>query len=186
MPTVQRFHRFIWLAVASVLPCATNRVAAVDYLRDVRPILAGKCFQCHGADDAVRQAGLRLDNPASATAALESGQRAIVPGKPEQSALVARITATDAEVAMPPAETGKRLTAAEIETLRQWIAAGGTYSKHWAYVKPVRPPLPTVGDAAWPRGAIDQFVLGKAWRAKGSRLLRLPIGRPCCAASRST
>ena len=134
---------------------------AVDYLRDVRPILARNCFQCHGADDAARQAGLRLDEFDPAIARLESGQRAIVPGEPTQSELIARLTASDPDVAMPPRETGKQLTATEVGTLRDWIAAGAPYAKHWAYVKPVRPPLATVSDAAWPAGAIDHFVLAR-------------------------
>jgi hypothetical protein len=135
--------------------------SVVDYLRDVRPILVHNCFQCHGADDAVRQAGLRLDEGTAATAELESGRRAIVPGKPEQSELMARVSSTDAETAMPPAETGNRLTPVEVETLRKWIAEGAAYARHWAYVKPSRPPLPAVRDAAWPRRAIDHFVLAR-------------------------
>ena len=134
---------------------------AVDYLRDVRPILARNCFQCHGADDAARQAGLRLDEFDPAIVRLESGQRAIVPGEPTQSELIARLTASDPDVAMPPRESGKQLTATEVDTLRNWIAAGAPYAKHWAYVKPVRPPLATVSDAAWPAGAIDHFVLAR-------------------------
>ncbi|HEY4312968.1 MAG TPA: PSD1 and planctomycete cytochrome C domain-containing protein [Pirellulales bacterium] len=132
---------------------------APDYLRNVRPILASHCFQCHGADDAARQAGLRLDEAAAAVAPLASGHRAIVPGQPDESELIARITASDADTAMPPAETGKKLSAAEIKTLRDWIGAGANYAKHWAYVKPARPTLPALRDATWPRGAIDQFVL---------------------------
>ena len=164
------------LALAGSSIVAAER-PAIDYLRDVRPILARNCFACHGADDAARQAGLRLDEAAAATSQLEGGQRAIVPGEPASSQLIARITATDLESAMPPAETGKQLTAAEVETLRGWIAAGATYSKHWAYVKPVRPTIPTVNDAAWPTGAIDHFVLARL-EAEGLR--------PTAAADRVT
>jgi len=137
-------------------PCA-----AVDYQRDVRPILARNCFQCHGADDATRTAGLRLDESAGAALALESGKRAIVPGKPDESELLVRITASDDSVAMPPAETGKKLTAAEIETLRQWIADGAVYAAHWAYTKPKTPSLPAVSNPAWPANPIDHFVLAR-------------------------
>jgi mono/diheme cytochrome c family protein len=136
-------------------------VAAISYLRDVRPILAHNCFQCHGADEAARQAGLRLDERTGATAELPSGQRAIVPGSPGESELIARVTSADAETRMPPAATGKQLSPDQIETLRNWIAAGAAYARHWAYVKPSRPPLPAVRDAHWPRNPIDYFVLAR-------------------------
>lgn len=132
-----------------------------SYLRDVRPILARNCLQCHGPDEAARQAGLRLDELAGATAKLESGVQAIVPGKPDGSQLLARVGAADESIVMPPPETGKKLTPAEIETLRNWIAAGAGYEKHWAYVKPVRPPLPSVRDTAWPITPVDHFVLAR-------------------------
>jgi Protein of unknown function (DUF1553)/Protein of unknown function (DUF1549)/Planctomycete cytochrome C len=149
-------------ALAAILsPAGAGDLLAVDYLRDVRPILARNCFQCHGADDAARQAGLRLDDAEHATIELESGQRAIVPNEPDASELLARVTATDASLAMPPEEIGRRLTAAEIDTLRQWIAAGAPYAKHWAYVAPSRPARPSVTDATWPASEIDYFVLAR-------------------------
>jgi mono/diheme cytochrome c family protein len=163
-PTIRlNLHAGALLGVLVTFNCAaaSGEARSADYLRDVRPILASKCFACHGADDAVRQAGLRLDEPAVATSTLESGQRAIVPGKPDESALVARVTSTDPDKAMPPAETGKHLSPTEIAMLRQWIAAGANYAKHWAYVKPVRPALPPRRDGGWPRGAIDHFVLAR-------------------------
>ena len=134
---------------------------AVDYQRDVRPILARNCFQCHGADDAARMAGLRLDEPAGATLQLESGQRAIVPGMPDESELLVRIAASDPSVAMPPEETGKKLSSVEIETLRKWIADGAVYAAHWAYSKPVPTSVPAVSNPAWPKNPIDHFVLAR-------------------------
>ncbi len=135
---------------------------AVDYVRDVRPILAGKCFACHGPDEGKRQAGLRLDLREGATAALESGARAIVAGRPDESELIARVTSSDVEVAMPPGDDpAKRLTAQEVATLREWIAAEAPYAAHWAYVKPTRPALPDVARVNWPRNAIDHFVLAR-------------------------
>jgi Protein of unknown function (DUF1553)/Protein of unknown function (DUF1549)/Planctomycete cytochrome C len=161
-PKSSVLHGGSLFGVLVVIAAATNVDArAPDYLREVRPILASKCFACHGADDAVRQAGLRLDDGASATAALDSGRRAIVAGKPDDSELIARVTSTNPDTAMPPMETGKHVSPAEAETLRQWIAAGANYAKHWAYVKPVRPALPAVRDTSWPRGAIDHFVLAR-------------------------
>src|SRR5262245_11498485 len=92
------------LLVALFFAVGAGPVFAVDYVRDVRPILAGKCFACHGPDDGARQAGLRLDSREGATAALESGLHAITPGKPDESELIARVTSADAETAMPPGD----------------------------------------------------------------------------------
>src|SRR6266849_1805256 len=80
----------------------------IDFSREVRPILANYCFQCHGPDDKARKARLLLDERTSATGELRSGKRAIVPGKPEQSELLARLTATDELDVMPPPKLGKK------------------------------------------------------------------------------
>src|SRR5262245_4474088 len=132
---------------------------SVDFNRDVRPILSNNCFACHGPDEKVRKAELRLDTREGATADLD-GRRAVVPGKPEASELVARIAAQDTEV-MPPKKTGKKLSKAEINVLTRWVKEGATYAKHWAYVAPVRPVLPAVQNAAWPKNAIDRFTLAR-------------------------
>jgi len=142
--------------VTAVVP----RAGAVDFLHDVRPILAGKCFGCHGPDAEARQAGLRLDERDAALALLDSGTHAIVAGKPDEGQLLARVASSDPQFVMPPSES-KRLSPQEVATLRDWIAAGAPYARHWAYVKPVRPLLPTVQRQNWPRGAIDHFVLAR-------------------------
>jgi len=131
---------------------------AVDFNRDVRPILSGKCFACHGPDDKNRKAGLRLDRRAAATAPTESGAVPIVPGKPGESDLVERIATHDADLVMPPPASNKTLTTRERETLRRWVAEGAEYREHWAFRKPVRPALPAVRDRAWGRNEIDAFV----------------------------
>src|SRR5207244_3852063 len=97
------------------------------YNRDVLPILAENCLTCHGLDKPNRKAGLRLDSVEGATAELESGARAVIPGKPAESALVERIFTVDPDDAMPPAKTGKHLTGAQKETLRRWIEQGAHY-----------------------------------------------------------
>jgi hypothetical protein len=131
----------------------------VEFNRDVRPILSENCFQCHGFDEKAREARLRLDVRAVATAPAKSGAIAIVPGHPEGSELLLRVT--DAEDRMPPAETGKRLKPAEIETLRRWIAAGAEYEPHWSLVPPRSVPVPAVRRADWPRHELDRFVLAR-------------------------
>src|SRR5579871_3179785 len=133
----------------------------IDFNRDIRPILSEKCFHCHGSDEKARQAGLRLDQPAGATMRLPSGHRAIVPGKPQASALIERINADFAAFRMPPVSSQKTLTAAEKQLLRVWIAQGAEYKEHWAFVRPVRPPLPKVRLKSWPRNGIDAFILAK-------------------------
>jgi uncharacterized protein DUF1553/uncharacterized protein DUF1549/cytochrome c len=110
---------------------------AIQFNRDVRPILADNCFPCHGPDAGKRKADLRLD---VRDAAVESG--AIVPGKAANSSLVERIFSDDADLCMPPAESNKRLTAKQKETLKQWIAEGAAYQKHWAYEAPLKAQVP--------------------------------------------
>jgi hypothetical protein len=131
----------------------------IDFNREVLPILSENCFACHGMDRNKRQASLRLDTP-DALKPLPSGRVAVVPGKPKASALYLRITAKDASV-MPPAFSGKKLTPPQIQMLRRWIAQGGQYAPHWAYIPPKRPPLPAVRDAGWPLNPLDRFILAR-------------------------
>jgi hypothetical protein len=150
---------------------------SVRFQRDVLPILAENCFACHGFDKAARQAGLRLDVAESGRAELESGARAIVPGKPEASELVARTTTSDIDLRMPPAETGKMLTAEQLAMLRRWIEQGAEYEKHWAFEPPARAAPPAVQGVEHP---IDRFVqtrlaeqnLRPAPRASDTTLIR--------------
>src|SRR5262245_54881552 len=105
------------LLALAILP-ALARAADIDFNRDVRPILSDKCFACHGPDEKQRKAKLRLD-----IEEIARDKGAVVPGKPGESALVERITSTGEE-RMPPDKSGRKLTAAEIETLQKWIAEG--------------------------------------------------------------
>ncbi len=132
--------------------------AAIDFRRDVQPILSNHCFNCHGRDDGTREAALRLDRRESALIKLESGQAAIVPGEPSQSALIMRIEAHD-DSQMPPREFGKPLSDKQRAVLKQWIAEGAPYAQHWAFLPPQRSSLPSVKETDWPRNAIDRFVL---------------------------
>ncbi len=138
-------------------PAATKN-APVDYNRQIRPLLANNCLACHGSDAAERKATLRLDMRESAIGKAESGELSIVPGKPEASELISRINSTDNDLRMPPPETKKKLTDAEKELLKQWIAEGAKYQTHWAFSAPKKPALPDVKDKSWPRGEIDFFI----------------------------
>ena len=102
-----------------------------DFGAEIRPILADRCFACHGVDPAKREARLRLDDRASAIA-----RGAVVPGEPAASALVARIRATDDRI-MPPRSSHRELDARERALLVRWVATGARYEPHWAFVAPV-------------------------------------------------
>lgn len=147
-------------AFLAIFPGQASGQTEIDFTGTIRPILADKCFTCHGPDPAQRKAGLRLDHQESAMAPLASGATAIVPGSPTESALLKRITSDDISLKMPPPEAEKPLTEQEIELLRSWLAEGAPWEEHWAFVPPVRPDSPPVEEANWPRGDIDRFVLG--------------------------
>ncbi len=132
--------------------------ADVDFTRDIRPILAESCFQCHGPDEQARASGLRLDEYSGAVEE-RAGKRAIVPGDPRASELIERITTDDPARRMPLG--GDRLADRQIKLLDEWISAGAKYERHWAYEKPERPPLPPVSDPRWVRNPIDRFILDK-------------------------
>jgi mono/diheme cytochrome c family protein len=143
-----RFALGLLLLVARSAPGA-----AVDFNRHIRPLLSRNCFACHGPDDETRQAGLRLDLRDAATAKLDSGERAIVPGDPDASELVRRISSTDPDLRMPPPKSGHELTPAEIDLVKRWIAEGGAYSAHWSFVKPA-PPIVSADGAPHPIDAL--------------------------------
>jgi mono/diheme cytochrome c family protein len=153
---------FPLLLVAAVgLPSATRaEPPPVEFNRDIRPILSDTCFQCHGPDQARRKAGLRFDTEEGAFGDL-GGRHAIVPGDLAKSELYRRITATDESERMPPVKSGRKLNARQIDLLRRWIEQGAKWQKHWAFLPPVRPPLPAVTNTAWVRNAIDSFILAR-------------------------
>lgn len=150
------------LALGALLTVAgLGSAAPVDFQREVLPILSEHCAHCHGVDAKTRKAKLRLDTREGAMEGGSSGEPAIVPGKPEVSELVKRITAAHDDVSlMPPSREKKPLSEAQKKTLRQWITEGAKYEAHWAFVPPRKTTLPepvnrgTKGSAS----AIDAFV----------------------------
>lgn len=132
----------------------------VDYSRDIQPILADKCFRCHGPDAATRQADLRLDQRAT----LEEdrgGYRIIDLAKPSESELYRRITSDDPDIRMPPPQERLQLEPEEIDRLRQWIAQGAKVQQHWSFLPVERPELPRVHSEEWVSNPIDRFILAK-------------------------
>lgn len=124
----------------------------LDFNRDVRPILSDKCFFCHGPDAEERSADLRLD-------IADGASDVIVPGKPDESELVARIR--DADDPMPPVDSHKKLEPREIALLARWVAEGGKYEAPWAYVAPKQHEVPDNQDNDWANNWVDQFVLAR-------------------------
>jgi mono/diheme cytochrome c family protein len=152
------------LFFAGVALGAAEPPPAVDFNRDIRPILSKNCHACHGPDGGHRAANLRLDRRDLATQPRKRGTPAVAPGDPAKSELYRRITAADESERMPPQESGRFLTAAQIDTLKRWIVQGAPYAEHWAFVKPQRRPLPAVRNSAWPRHGLDFFVLARLER----------------------
>src|SRR5260370_13468210 len=111
----------------------TGLKPGVDYNRDVRPIFAENCYACHGPDQNKRKAGLRLDQKEDAFKELKSGDFAVVPGGLAKSKLIYRMTTSDDDERMPPLNTGKHLTLAQLDLLRRWGAQGPQWEGHWDY-----------------------------------------------------
>ncbi|HAY82674.1 MAG TPA: hypothetical protein DCY79_22935 [Planctomycetaceae bacterium] len=167
-----------WSGVCAILMLAVSVGAAravetVQFNRDIRPILADHCFHCHGPDSASRKAELRLDEEAAMREVVEAGDAAA-------SELIARITHTDREQRMPPADAEQPLSQDEIALLTRWVEQGAKWEKHWAFVPPVVPALPQVQKESWVQNPIDRFVLSKleaaglqpSSRAKKTSLIR--------------
>ncbi len=144
----------------------TAAAEPISYNSQVRPILSDRCYACHGPDAANQKSPFRLDSAEASRQNLakagEPPRHGIVPGKPDESLVLQRILHEDPSMRMPPPEAKKKkITDEEIAILRQWILQGANYEKHWAFVAPVKPPLPAVRDEAWIRNDIDRFILAK-------------------------
>ncbi len=160
---LDRHSRFVFLSRLLLLICVIGggyaraeppAQEAVNFNRDVRPILAENCYACHGFDEAAREADLRLDTFAGAIGG-DGGSSAIVPGKPDESELIARVLTDDPDERMPPPDSGKRLTDAQRDTLRRWVEQGAAYETHWAFVPPQRTEPPHLEAVSHP---IDRFI----------------------------
>ena len=163
-------------ACTSKPPTVEEQVTAlgeIDFNFHVKPILSKNCFQCHGPDGSTREAELRLDVPESAYDSRDS-IAAIVPGHPEESLVYQRITERDPESVMPPPESHKTLSDLDIAIIKEWITQGAVYKKHWAFIPPEQPELPTTKMQRWPENEIDYFVLSMLER-NGIKPVLVPI-----------
>jgi hypothetical protein len=149
-----RFLAALSLACITFAPVAAQGPKAIDFNRDIRPILSENCFYCHGQDGNKRKADLRLDERAAAIEA-----KAIVPNKSKESSIIERILSKDPAMQMPPPKSNRRLSDEQKSLIRRWIDEGANYSTHWAFVAPKRPAVPEVKKKEWVRNPIDAFVL---------------------------
>ncbi len=157
---------FCLLAAGSTAFCQAEKTAAkpslppVDFQRQVRPILSDNCFLCHGPDKGTRMVDLRLDNREGAFSTRKNGA-VLVPGNPDESLLIKRVLSDKPAFRMPPVFSHKTLTQAQKDTLRRWVAEGAKWKEHWAFVEPVKAPLPEVQHRNWAVNEIDRFLLAK-------------------------
>ena len=146
----------------AILSAAAGTLAwggAIDFSRDIQPILSENCYHCHGPDAKARKAELRLDQREGAMRT-QDGVTVVKPGDSKASALIERIFTTDTEDVMPPVKSNRVLTIAQKELLRRWVDQGAKWGEHWAFVAPVRPAVPNAGIAKGTVGnPIDAFIL---------------------------
>ena len=173
---LHRASRLFLLALASTVcgstaalwAAAAEPAPAVDFQRDVRPILSNNCFACHGPDEATREADLRLDTRDGAFSERPPAGRsnrprgpAVVPGDLDASLLVERINHADALRRMPPEVSQKSLSGEQIETLTRWVEQGAPWDEHWSFAAIDRPAPPEVEDETWGRDPLDRFILAR-------------------------
>jgi hypothetical protein len=155
------FAAFIVAAhAASALAAGPQKI---DFARQVRPVLTENCFECHGPDPKARKGDLRLDSREGVFAD-RGGYRVVVPGRPEDSELIARITSTEPDELMPPAHSRRKLTKDQVGLLERWVAEGAAWSEHWSFTPPRRPASPDVTAAGWCRNPVDRFILARLKR----------------------
>ncbi|MEW4490761.1 PSD1 and planctomycete cytochrome C domain-containing protein [Thalassoglobus sp. JC818] len=154
-------YRFVWFFIASGVVSgplfAEQPVKSVEYNRDIRPLLADACLNCHGQDEKSRQADLRLDLLEDVLLD-RGGYAAIVPGAPNNSEVIRRILSEDEFLRMPPPDSPRQLSNEERAMLAQWIEDGAEFEQHWSFIPPTEPAVP-MDDSGWSRNEIDRFVL---------------------------
>jgi hypothetical protein len=149
----------LWF-LAPTLLCA-EPADQVQFNRDVRPILSNHCYSCHGPDKGTREADLRLDERESALTE-RNGVTAIVPGKPDSSELLRRVSSEDEDECMPPVDSGKKLSSEEVDIIRRWIAQGANWQPHWSFIPPSQPVVPEISTTNFKiQNSVDAFILAR-------------------------
>ena len=147
----------VFLLVVPAVGGAENSPLPVDFNRQIRPILSESCYQCHGPDVNKRKGDLRLDQRDGLFQSA-GGTTIVVPGKPDESELLARITADDPELRMPPPKSGRPLSPDQVDLIKRWIAEGAEWKGHWAYLPLSRPAVPIVPGRPRLANEIDRFI----------------------------
>jgi hypothetical protein len=147
-----RFARTILLGA-----CLSTGATAVEFDRDIQPLLSDRCFKCHGPDANQRKAGLRLDRPPQLPLTKTDTGPLLSPRSPEQSELFRRLVTEDPDDLMPPPDSGLDLSQSERELFRRWITEGARVAEHWSFVPPRKEPVPA-GTATARGGAVDHFI----------------------------
>ena len=145
-----RLHGYATLFPLAAAALPLLAAPAVEFNRDIRPILSDRCYSCHGPDSVNRKANLRLDVESSA--------------RPKLASALERITSANKATRMPPVYAGEALTAPQAAVIKQWIAEGATWQKHWSFNPPVRHAAPTVQNTVWAKNDIDRFLLARLER----------------------
>ena len=154
---VQRHVRTGVLLGFLVLQAFEGVRAAVNFDRQVRPILSEHCFPCHGPDAEQRRAGLRLDTQSGLFDEI-GGVTPVVPGQPDRSEALVRILHSDPDEIMPPPDAHNPLNPEQIALLQQWVKEGAVWQRHWSFEPIRKPALPEAADPTWIRNEIDLFV----------------------------
>src|SRR6476646_9233109 len=135
-------HLRLTIVVAALSPLGWA-AESIDFSRQVLPILSDACFRCHGPDAGSRKAKLRLDQREGLFRTRDD-ITVVVPGKPEASELVLRVSSKDEDEVMPPRDANRQLKPAEIDLLRRWVASGAPWGTHWSFTPPVKPTVPNL------------------------------------------
>jgi hypothetical protein len=157
------FFLLVSLALSLTPMWAGSSLPPVDFNRQIRPILSDHCFACHGPDENVREASLRLDLKEGLFE--ERGNyHLVVPGDPSGSRLFQRISAEHEAARMPPPRFDRQLSQEQVDLVKRWIEEGAQWQNHWAFVAPRRPTVPSVRNRSWARNPIDSFILARLER----------------------
>ncbi|TWT46349.1 Planctomycete cytochrome C [Thalassoglobus neptunius] len=180
-------------SILALISFSSGTCSGVDFEKDVLPIFQDHCSDCHSADD--RNGGLSFDDRKSVFHEADSGEMPVVPGAPESSEILQRVTTSAEELQMPP--DGDRLSMSQIEILRQWIIEGADWSKsvdpdneetealsdHWSF-QPIRSPNPPeVNDESWAYSPLDRFLQA---RRESEHLQPVPDASPIVLIRRAT
>jgi len=155
----------VLLLVAPVFALGQTDGDLVDFGRQIRPLLADKCFQCHGLDEELRETEFRMDTKQGLFEELDSGEQAIVPGVLEDSVIYQRLVSEDEDEHMPPLDFHKQMKPEEIDLIKKWIEQGAKWQQHWSLITPERPAVPELPDSAGVRNEIDNFVRAELIKA---------------------